>query len=116
MYRKGRIMMGIKDVLGYRNDKKRVLARLGNSKSIVEVFDGITNNNEARYKFAVALTDANGTAVTDMGVILTGDELTELAAAINKLAERGEIHPLRTRAEHQALYPEKERKQIPLFF
>lgn len=107
--------MGIKDVLGYRNDKKRVLARLGNSKSIVEVFDGITNNNEARYKFAVALTDANGTAVTDAGIILTGDELTELAAAINKLAERGEIHPLRTRAEHQALYPEKERRQKPYF-
>ena len=107
--------MGIKDYLNYRNDKKRVITKLAGGKSIVELFDGITSNSEARFKYAVALTDANGTAVTDMGVILTGEELKQLAAAINKLAERGEIQPLRTRAEYQALYPEKERKQRPHF-
>ena len=108
-------MAGIKDYLGYRNEKKRVITKLAGGKSIVEVFDGISSNNEAKFRYAIALTDANGTAVTDLGVILTAEELKGLANAINKALENGDIQPTRTRAEYKAIYPEKESPRKPLF-
>ena len=108
-------MAGIKDILSYRNTKKRVITKLAGGKSIVEVFDGISSNNEAKFKYAIALTDANGTAVTDLGVMLTTEELKGLATAINRLFENGDIQHTRTMAEYKAIYPEPERQCKPLF-
>ena len=107
----------IKKTLNFKNPGKRVITRLAGGKSIIEVFDGVnTIDNTARFKYAIAYTDVNGTALTDDGIILTADELEELAGRVPDLIERHAIQATRTIKEYRAIYPEQERPQKPRLF
>ena len=107
----------IKRTLHYTNPGKRVITRLAGRNSIVEVFDGMNAvDNAARFKYAIAYTDDNGNALADDGIILTADELAELAGRVPDLISSGVIQATRTIKEYRAIYPEQERPQKPRLF
>lgn len=101
----------VKEYINYRNPNKRVIGRLMSGKSIIEVGDGITADNRVKLGYVVALTDANGTGLTDDGIKVTATELLDLAKTIIALDESGAIRAQCTRAEYEKLYPPKEEKQ-----
>lgn len=107
----------INKTLHYKNRGKRVIAKLAGGKSIVEIFDGMNAvDNAARFKYAIAFADDKGTALTDDGIILTAEELAELAGRVPDLISSGAIQGRRTIKEYRAIYPEQERPQKPRLF
>ena len=108
--------MGVKEFISYKNPNKRVIARLATGKSIVEVLDGRTAEGDIKLGYVIALTDANGTAVTDDGIKVTASELRDLADTIYALIDSGAIKAQCTRGEYEKQMPPKEQPQKTLLW
>ena len=102
----------IKDILNRRNRHKRVIARTPNGVTITEALDRITADNVVHFRYAIARTDASGNAFTDDGIVLSPEELTALADAI----QSAPVRKTATLNEYNSsLPPEKPKLTRPLF-
>lgn len=98
-------MTGIRDIFNFKFTKDlTILGRISKRRALIRcaMLSSTKGGEPYRYEYAVAFCDGQGWPQTDEGIILSADELLELAEMLNKLAKAGEIRNGCDKAEFDA--------------
>lgn len=104
----------VKQYLSRRNPNKRIIAKVSNDKSIIEIVTGINDaTGIARCAYIIAQVDGDGNAVAPDGIMLGADEVVALAEALARLVKDGKI---RTSAPFAEVKPVAQAPQKQLLW